>query len=348
MPSTPCSSALARHRILIVGPAWIGDMVMAQSLLITLKQHYLDCEIDVLAPAWSKPILARMPEVHAVHSMPLGHREFGFGARKRLGHLLRGRYDWAIVTPRSWKSALVPYFAGIPRRTGYRGEWRYGLINDMRRLDKKALTQTVQRYVALGLERDTPLPLPIPQPHLRVDSQNQQALLQKFALNRDAPIVAVMPGAEYGPSKRWPVDRYGELAKRLVAAGKQVWVFGSVREQSLGEEITRIGGNRIVNLCGNTRLEDVIDLMALAETAITNDSGLMHIAAAVGIKVVALFGSSTPDYTPPLTDKAAIVYLHLDCSPCFQRECPFGHTNCLSHMSVDDVARHISGTLPTR
>ncbi|MGH8363482.1 MAG: lipopolysaccharide heptosyltransferase II [Gammaproteobacteria bacterium] len=327
-------------RILIVGPAWIGDMVMAQSLCITLKQRFPDCEIDVLAPAWSKPLLARMPEAHAAHSMPLGHGEFGFGARRRLGHLLRGCYDWAIVTPRSWKSSLVPFIANIPRRTGYRGEWRYGLINDMRRLDKKILTQTVQRYVTLGLEHDTPLPpADIPKPHLRVDPQNQQALLQKFALNRDAPIVALMPGAEYGPSKRWPVDRYGELARRVLAAGKQVWVFGSVREQSLGEEIIRVAGNRVVNLCGSTRLEDVIDLMSLAETAVTNDSGLMHIAAAVGIKVVAIYGSSSPDYTPPLTDKAASVYLHLDCSPCFRRECPFGHTNCLNHMSVDDVQR---------
>ena len=329
------------QRLLIVGPAWIGDMVMAQSLFITLKRRFPDCKIDVLAPAWSKPLLARMPEVRAAVTLPLGHGEFGFGARRRLGRLLHGRYDWAIVMPRSWKSALVPYYAGVPRRTGYRGEWRYVLINDMRRLDKNALTQTVQRYAALGLEQGEALPPTIPHPALRVDTQNQQVLLQKFALNRDAPIVALMPGAEYGPSKRWPVDRFGELAKRQLAAGKQIWVFGSVREQSLGEEITRIAGNKVVNLCGSTRLEDVIDLMALAETAVTNDSGLMHIAAAVGIKVVAIYGSSSPDYTPPLTDKARIVYLRLDCSPCFQRECSFGHTNCLNHLSVDDVQRQL-------
>ncbi|HKV96262.1 MAG TPA: lipopolysaccharide heptosyltransferase II [Gammaproteobacteria bacterium] len=341
MNSTPNPSPLTPHRILVVGPAWIGDMVMAQSLFVTLKQRFPDCEIDVLAPAWSKSLLARMPEVHAAHSMPLGHGEFGFGARRRLGHLLRGRYDQAIVMPRSWKSALVPLFAGIPRRTGYRGEWRYGLINDMRTLDKSVLTQTVQRYVALGLEQGDTLPPPIPHSALRVDTRNQNALLDKLALNRDRPVIAVMPGAEYGPSKRWPTDHFGDLAKRLVAAGKQVWVFGSTKEQPLGEEILRIAGRHVVNLCGETRLEDVIDLMSLAETAVTNDSGLMHIAAAVSIKVVALYGSSTPDYTPPLTDKAEIVYLHLDCSPCFRRECPFGHTNCLNHMSVDEVQRII-------
>ncbi|HKT32949.1 MAG TPA: lipopolysaccharide heptosyltransferase II [Gammaproteobacteria bacterium] len=329
-------------RILIVGPAWIGDMVMAQSLFITLKQRFPDCEIDVLAPAWSKPLLARMPEVHAAHIMPLGHGQFGFGARKRLGHLLRGRYDWAIVTPRSWKSALAPFFAGIPRRTGYRGEWRYGLINDMRTLDKSVLTRTVQRYVSLGVERGDSLPPPVPHPALRVDTQNQKALLDKLGLNRDRPVIAFMPGAEYGPAKRWPVDRYGDLAKRLIATGKQVWVFGSAKEAPLGEAIERMAGQGVANLCGRTRLEDVIDLLSLAGTAVTNDSGLMHIAAATGIGVAALYGSSSPEYTPPLTDKAEIVYLRLDCSPCFQRECPFGHTNCLNHLSVDDVERHIS------
>jgi len=329
-------------RILIVGPAWIGDMVMAQSLFITLKQRFPESEIDVLAPAWSKSLLTRMPEVKGSVTMPLSHGEFGYGARKRLGRLLRGRYDQAIVLPRSWKSALVPFFAGIPKRTGYRGEWRYGLINDMRVLDEARLTQTVQRFVALGLEDDASLPpADIPKPHLQVEKYNQTVLLNSLALNRNPPIVALMPGAEYGPAKRWPVERYGELAKKVLASGKQVWVFGSVREQSLGEEITRIAGKRVVNLCGSTRLEDVVDLLALAETAVTNDSGLMHIAAAVGIKVVAIFGSSTPDYTPPLSDKAQVVYLRLDCSPCFKRECPLKHLNCLKHISVDEVLQRI-------
>jgi heptosyltransferase II len=329
-------------RILIVGPAWIGDMVMAQSLFITLKQRFPDSEIDVLAPAWSKPLLARMPQIRSSIVIPLGHGEFGWGARKRLGRLLRGRYGQAVVLPRSWKSALVPLFARIPKRTGYRGEWRYGLINDRRQLDKDKLGQTVQRFVALGLEPDAPLPpADMPKPRLRVDAQNQSAQLQRLALNRDSPIVALMPGAEYGPAKRWPVERFGELAKQLLASGRQVWVFGSVREQSLGEAITQIAGKRIVNLCGSTRLEDVVDLLALAETAVTNDTGLMHVTAAVGVKVVAIYGSSTPDYTPPLTDRAEVVYLRLDCSPCFKRECPLKHLNCLNHITVDEVIRRI-------
>lgn len=326
--------------ILIVGPAWVGDMVMTQSLLMTLKRHFPRCEIDVLAPAWSRPLVARMPEVRAPITLPLGHGQFRFGTRRRLGRLLRGRYDWAIVMPRSWKSALVPFFADIPRRTAYRGEWRYVLINDMRRLDKHLLPQAVQRFVALGLERDARLPPPVPRPALRVDAANRARLLQSFRLNTDKPIVALMPGAE-GPAKRWPLDRYAELAKRLVAAGKQVWVFGSNKEQALGQQIVSVAGAGVENLCGSTRLEDAIDFISLAETAVSNDSGLMHVAAAVGVKVVAIYGSSSPDYTPPLTDKADIVYRHLDCSPCFQHDCPLGHTNCLNQISVDEVQQYI-------
>jgi heptosyltransferase-2 len=324
-------------RILVVGPAWVGDMVMAQSLFITLKARFPDTDIDVLAPAWSRPLLARMPEVNSAVTLPLEHGDLGWGVRRRLGVTLYGRYQRAIVLPRSWKSALVPAFANIPTRTGYRGEFRYGLINDMRKLDKKKLTQTVQRYIALGLPKDASLPPPIPQPKLRVDQDNQRLQLDLNRLNLDKPVVALLPGAEYGPAKRWPVERYAELAKRLVAAGRQVWVFGSAKENDLGEAIARAAGEGVVNLCGQTKLADAVDLLALAECAVTNDSGLMHIAGAVGVRLVALYGSSSPDYTPPLTTKADVVYLRLSCSPCFERECPLGHFNCMMQMGIDDV-----------
>jgi lipopolysaccharide heptosyltransferase II len=334
----------ASNRILVVGPAWVGDMVMAQSLFMTLKARFPDTDIDVLAPAWSRPLLARMPQVNSAVTLPLEHGDLGWGVRRRLGITLYGRYQRAIVLPRSWKSALVPAFANIPTRTGYRGEFRYGLINDMRKLDKKQLTQTVQRYVALGLPKDAPLPPPTPQPRLRVDADNQRLQLDLNRLNLDKPVVALLPGAEYGPAKRWPIERYGELAKRLKAAGRQVWVFGSAKENDLGEAIVQAAGEGAVNLCGQTKLADAVDLMALAECAISNDSGLMHIAGAVGLRLVALYGSSSPDYTPPLTDKAEVVYLRLSCSPCFERVCPLGHFNCMMQMGVEDVlARAIKG-----
>lgn len=332
------------QRILVVGPAWIGDMVMAQSLFITLKQRLPDTEIDVLAPAWSQPLLARMPEVRQAIGMPLGHGEFGFAARRRLGIELRAsNYDQAIVLPRSWKSALVPFFAHVPQRTGYRGEFRYGLLNDIRPLDKTVLTQTVQRFVTLGLESRASLPPPIPQPGLRMDGVQRDWLLRVLKLDTARPIVALLPGAEYGPAKRWPVESFAWLARRLVKDGYAVWVFGSDKEKPLGETIVHGLGAEAVNLCGRTRLVDAADLLSLAQCAVTNDSGLMHVAAAMGVKVVAIYGSSSPDYTPPLTDKADIVYLRLECSPCFQRECPLGHLNCLKQITVEDVYRRVAG-----
>ena len=331
-----------RERILVVGPAWVGDMVMAQSLFITLKQRFPNSEIDVLAPSWSRPLLARMPEVHAAVMLPVEHGEFGWGVRKRLGRALNRRYTRAVVLPRSWKSALVPAFAGIPVRTGYRGECRFGLINDMRKLDKKRLTQTVQRYVALGLEKDVPLPPAVPHPYLRVDKGNQAMLMDINRLHLKKPVVALLPGAEYGPAKRWPIARYAELAERIVASGRQVWVFGSAKEHDLGDAIARHAVEGVVNLCGSTKLVDAVDLLALAQCAVTNDSGLMHMAAAVGVKLVAIYGSSSPEYTPPLTDKAEVVYLDLECSPCFQRECPLKHLNCLNHITVDDIYRRVA------
>ncbi|MGH7192359.1 MAG: lipopolysaccharide heptosyltransferase II, partial [Candidatus Saccharimonadales bacterium] len=298
------------RKILVAGPAWIGDMVMAQSLFITLKQRFPESDIDVLAPAWSQPLLARMPEVRAAIEMPLGHGEFGFTARRRLGIELRANaYDQAIVLPRSWKSALVPTFARIPQRTGYRGEFRYGLLNDIRPLDKTVLTQTVQRFVALGIEAEASLPPAIPQPKLRMEGVQRDWLLRVLKLGTDRPIVALLPGAEYGPAKRWPLEHFAWLARRLVKDGYAVWVYGSEKEKPLGETIVHGLGAEAVNLCGRTRLVDAADLLSLVQCAVTNDSGLMHVAAAMGVRVIAIYGSSSPDYTPPLTDKADIVYL---------------------------------------
>ncbi len=320
----------------MIGPAWVGDMVMAQSLFMTLKQQRGNHIIDVVAPGWSLPLLARMPEVHEGIPLPVQHGELGLGKRRALGHALRRqRYDQAIVLPRSYKAALVPWFARIPRRTGYRGEMRYGLINDIRPLDKDVLYRTVERFVALGLDGEVNTAPPIPQPHLAVDSHNQQICLEKLGLTTDKPIIAMMPGAEYGPAKRWPTAYYAELARRLVEHGKQVWVFGSHKEASLGEAIAGVPG--IENLCGKTELVDVVDLLALCEHAVTNDSGLMHVAAASGARIIAIYGSSDPNYTPPLTDKAQIIYQNLDCSPCFERECPLGHTNCLNEIKPERI-----------
>ena len=332
------------QQILVAGPAWVGDMVMAQSLFITLKQRPQPVEIDVLAPAWSNPILARMPEVRAAINLPVSHGEFGLLRRYKLGQSLRSKhYDQAIITPRSYKSALVPYFAKAKQRTGYRGEMRYGVLNDIHSLDKNILKQTVQRYVALGLDANTIQPPSIPFPKLTVDNNNLQRLLTELDLDLDKPVIAFLPGAEYGEAKRWPVKYYAELAGKLCEQGLQVWIFGSEKDYAVADKIVK--GNSAVNLCGKTRLEDSIDLLSVCKSAVSNDSGLMHIAAAVNIPLIAIYGSSTPDYTPPLTNKAKIQYLGLECSPCFKRTCPLGHTNCLKNITVEQVFSDIKESI---
>lgn len=326
------------QRYLIAGPAWVGDMVMAQSLFLTIKQREADALIDVLAPKWSVPLLQRMPEVNEAITVPIGHGELAFGKRWQLGRSLRARnYDRAIIIPRSLKAALIPFFAGARIRTGYRGEMRYGLLNDIRPLDKSVLTQTVQRYVSLGLPAGSPLPPAIPQPHLQVDEQNRQRLLGERQLKLDGGVIGLLPGAEYGPAKRWPVAYYNDLAKRLVQSGYRVWLFGSQKDRSVAEAITEGCGEAAQNLCGQTSLVEAVDLIACCDALVSNDSGLMHVGAAVGSPLVAIYGSSTPDYTPPLTDKAEVLYRRLECSPCFKRECPLGHTDCLYGIPVEQV-----------
>ena len=327
-----------KSSILVVGPAWVGDMVMAQSLFIRLKQLHPDAEIDVLAPKWSLPLLARMPEVREGVEMPLGHGELGLCVRRRLGHALRQKnYHRAIILPRSFKAALVPWFANIPHRTGFKGELRYGLINDIRPLDKSLLTQTVQRFVALG-EDQAPAVVPdVPSPAMTVDENNRQRIINALGLSVDQPVIGMMPGAEYGPAKQWPPEYYAELARKLGEQGYASWVFGSAKEQPLGDQIVSAGGDLAVNLCGRTQLADVVDLLSLCKSTVTNDSGLMHVAGAVGTKVIAIYGSSSPLFTPPLGDKQEVVWLNIDCAPCFERECPFGHYNCLKQIEVQRI-----------
>ncbi len=305
---------------------------MAQSLFKTLKESG-ECSIDVIAPQWSLPLLERMPEVSNGIALSVGHGEFSLKKRCKTGKGLRAkRYDHAIVLPRSFKSALVPFFARAKIRTGYRGEMRYGLLNDIRHLDKQILTRTVERYVALGHPADAPQPPVIPQPELVVNKGNQKRIVDKLNLDTDRPIIGFMPGAEYGPAKQWPGKYYGELASQLYEKGYQIWQFGSAKDQPFAAMIDDLSGGITRNLCGETELVDVIDLIDRCDAVVSNDSGLMHVAAATGTPLVGIYGSSTPDYTPPLTENAEVLYLGLECSPCFKRHCPLGHGDCLGHI----------------
>lgn len=327
--------------ILIVGPSWVGDMVMAQTLFICLREAHPDCAIDVLAPDWSRPILERMPEVRAAISFPLGHGKWEWANRKKIGRSLQGQYDQAIVLPNSLKSALVPFFAKIPKRTGWKGELRYGLLNDWRKLDKNLYPLMIERFMALAYPKGRILAKPYPRPHLQINAESQQAALVAFNLKLDRPVLALCPGAEFGEAKKWPAEYYAEVAASKIADGWQVWVFGSKNDYPVGEDIRNYlaDGTRttLFNLAGLTSLAQAIDLLACARAVVTNDSGLMHVAAALNTPLVAVYGSTSPQFTPPLADKVAMVRLGLDCSPCFQRTCKYGHYNCLKQLKADRV-----------
>ena len=324
--------------ILVVGPSWIGDTVLAQPLMKLLHARHSGLALDVLAPQWTFPLLERMPEVRRAIASPFAHGDLKLGERRRLGRALAAdRYDQAIVLPNTFKSALVPFFAGIGLRTGYVGELRYGLLNDARRVDETRLPQIAQRYATLGLPRAEELKLPLPALKLRVDEPGRRAVLDRLGLDRVRPAAALCPGAEYGPAKRWPPRYFAELAQGIAAHGCSVWLIGSSRDAPIGAEIARAAGRFCRNLCGETTLAQAIDVMASAALVVSNDSGLMHVAAALGKPLVALYGSSSPAYTPPLSPNAQILKLDLPCSPCFQRECPLGHFNCMMQLTPDRV-----------
>lgn len=342
--------AAGKTNILVVGPSWVGDMVMAQTLFRLLARQFPAMTLDVLAPAWAAPVLARMGEVRRAIEMPVGHGSLQLGVRYRLGRELAAeRYDQAYVLPNSLKSALIPAFAGIPRRIGWRGEMRYGLLNDRRVLDQNRYPLMIQRFAALAFAPGEPLPETLPWPQLQVDRENQQRLRGELGLADDKPMMALCPGAQFGSSKQWPADYYTALAQHYIGEGWRVVVLGSDNDRPFAERIrsglTDATYGECIDACGTTSLVDAVDLLALSDVVVTNDSGLMHVAAAVGSKIVAIYGSSTPAFTPPLADKVAIAALELDCRPCFKRECPLGHLNCLRQQTPGTVIEYVEGLL---
>lgn len=325
-------------RILIIAPAWVGDMVMAQSLFITLKQQQPGCQIDVIAPKWTLALVSRMPEVSLAIEMPLARGKLGLIERINLGISLRlNHYTQAILLPNTWKSALTPFFANIPIRTGYVGEMRWGLLNDIRRLDKTVLTQTVQRFVELASKTQASVAPVCPEPRFYISSENKQQALTKFQLQTNKKILALCPGAEYGEAKRWPIEHFAQVAKEKLSDGWQVWLFGSPKDTQVTAQINDLSGGLCVDLSGKTSIVEALDLLSLANVVISNDSGLMHVAAALDKNLIAIYGSSDPKFTPPLNAKAKIISLNLECSPCFKRECPLGHTRCLTEITPQQV-----------
>ena len=331
------------EKILICAPAWLGDMIMAHTLIRILAEQ--GHELHVLAPEWNFAVLERMPEVSKRIPLPLTHGEFKLVERYKIGKALGAeKYDRAIISQNSFKSALIPYFANIPRRTGWLRECRGLLLSDGRKLDKKALPLMVQRYAALAHDKNATWDKDnILYPKLNVTQETIAATVAKHNLNLDKKVLALSPGAAYGKTKQWPTTHFAEVAKVKLVEGYQVWLFGSPKDREATDEIMALTNNACVNLAGQLQLFETVDLIAASAGLISNDSGLLHVAAALNVPVIGIYGSTSPDFTPPLGDKSRTVLVEdLECRPCFQRTCKFGHLRCLTDIEPQRVMTELS------
>ena len=341
------------QNILIIAPNWIGDAVTTQPLLASLKVLYPDSKIDVLASNWVSPIYRACSEVHEVIEAKFEHKKLQWSLRKQLAKEIEAKnYQACFVLPNSFKSALIPWLANIPFRVGYRGELRFSLINlALDNPSKINRPKMVEHYLALGqLLKDDNFPLPAePIPRLHVSSSAKQSVERKLQNNNIHPdcIYIFCPGAEYGPSKRWPTEHFAALAQNLITqnSNTQIILLGSKSDHALAQEITSQAkqADNIYNWCGDTSLDEAIALIGMSKAVVSNDSGLMHIAAALQVTQVAIFGSSDPAHTPPLSDRAKIIWLNMTCSPCHKRVCPLGHLRCLK----DILPKQVLATLNT-
>ena len=338
-------------RILVISPNWIGDAVMAQPMLRLLHERNPQQPIDVLAPSWVAPVWRAIREVDTVIEAPFKHGKLQWAERRQFARQLRERgYAEAYVLPNTLKFALIPWMAGIPRRVGYKGEMRYGLINVMHHNDKRLPRPMVSFYAALASApaKAVPLPSALPRPTLAVDDAHISDVAASFALNRSAPIVAFAPGAEFGSAKRWPPSHFAELANTVkrMYSDAQVVLLGSAKDREVCEEIVA-QATHAKNLAGVTSLDQAIAVIAASDAVVSNDSGLLHIASALNRPIVAIYGPTDPEHAPPFSDMAVSLSLRLDCSPCRQRECPLGHHRCMKDLSASMVWQPLQQMLGT-
>jgi len=322
----------------VVAPNWIGDALMAQPLFARLHEKLPGIAIDALAPPWVTPVLERMPEIDRVIPAPFRHGALQLRERWRLAQNLRGAgYRQAIVLPNSWKSALVPYFADIPVRSGYVGESRYGLLNLLYRREQGRREPMITHYARLAERPGSAPPESLPPPLIAADRETARATAARFGIAPERRLVVLCPGAEYGPAKRWPPEYFGAFARTLPPQGVDTIALGSAADAAACRAVEQASGGRVNSLAGRTTLGEAIDLIALAALVVSNDSGLMHLAAALQRPQIALFGSSSPEHTPPRSEQARVLWLGLDCSPCFKRDCPLGHFRCMRDLGVERV-----------
>lgn len=329
---------------LLVAPAWVGDAVMSEPLIRKIAAHD-QAPVDVLAPPWVAPLYERMPNVGKVIPAPFAHGRFDLKARWRVGHSLRAQgYINAYILPNSLKSALPTFFASITNRIGFTGESRYGLVNHRKKLDKQLLPRMVDRFLALGPATGNAVDADLPK--LSATPGAFEQLTASLGLMVPNRLAILCPGAEYGPAKRWPVEHFAALARQLDQANYTVWTVGSVKDQEDGARIEALSNGIAINLCGRTQLAEAIDLMSTADIVVSNDSGLMHVAAALRRPLIALFGSSSPKFTPPLSKQVAILQHPVPCSPCFARTCRYGHLECLTKLLPEIVMESIRTLTP--
>jgi heptosyltransferase-2 len=328
------------QRTLVISPNWIGDAVMAQPLLALLRQRHPDRPIDVLAPPAVAPVWRAVTEVDTVLETPFRHGALQLKERWKYARMLRQRgYADAYVLPNTIKYALIPWLAGIPRRVGYKGEMRHGLINVMHHDDEPARPM-MRFYAALAQDPSLPAPGNVARPSMRVPAEAVAAACARHGIDPGRQLVVYAPGAEFGPAKRWPPRHFGELAQKIVAADPraQIALLGSPKDRETCEEVLAAAGaaaSNMLNLAGSTKLDEAAALIAQSDAVVTNDSGLMHIASGLNKPLVALYGPTDPRHTPPSSEFARWIWLHIDCAPCQQRQCPLGHHNCMEKLGAD-------------
>ncbi len=319
---------MIKRNILVVGPGWIGDLIISISLIKALKEKNTNANIDILVNSNLYSLAKMIPGIRNVLSSKTKHGSLSLFYRLCMGYSLRSSgYSECYVLPNSFKSAIIPFLAGIKKRISYLGELRYGLINQIK-VPIDRTSGMVNKYLNLADTNYTEKLKP------EIKLVNIKNITKKFNLPKKYYVIC--PDADYGPSKRWPIKKWSDLASSL---SKEYTVVAIGLDENIGKKFEEISSKRIINLIGKTSLDEVLEILSMSQLVVTNDSGLMHIAASLDKKIVALYGSSSPLYTPPLINnsKKAIIYKNLSCSPCFKKICPLGHLKCLTSISINEV-----------
>jgi heptosyltransferase-2 len=326
--------------ILIVPYMWIGDFVRCHTVVRLLKQRYPTAPLDVLATTNVAPLADYQPGVRKAVVFDLPRKRLALSKHRALAALLRAEgYGRALVMPRTWKSALAPWLAGIPERVGFVGELRFGLLNGLRS-GEKALPRMVDRCAALALPRDADLPKDWPLPQLAVPAEEIRQWGERLGLNDQArKVIALAPGA-VGPSKRW--SYYAEAAIQLVDRGFSVWITGGPMEREAAAQIAAQNPARIKDLTGND-LRQAILALAAADVVLSNDSGLLHVAAAIGTPTVGIFGPTSPWHWAPLNPIADVIETttEVSCRPCHKPVCRYGHHRCMRDIGLERVVKSV-------